>query len=225
MTKNWQATFLSLITSLMVIDGIGHAADEPAKRAKQDVVADSVKQFSSEQGKHGWSYGYWEPADGNTPQAYDQERDFQLLTSFGDDVRNGLSQRKEFVTGKLWVLEDGRYYTSIWAEGGHPNSAMKLGKYEPTEQWAVRRWISSSSGPATISGHVGKVMPWGKNWTGHCLARIVVDGKTVYTETMDETGHEYSVDIDLKVGSKIDFLIGPGPNIGVTKFTAKIKSK
>jgi len=184
-----------------------------------------VKQFSSELGKDGWSYGYWEPTEGDTPKTYDQEKDFLLLKSFGDDARNGLGQREEFVTGKLWLFEDGRYYTSISAEGGHPNSAMKLGRYEPAEQWAVRRRVSSVAGPATISGDVGKVMPWGKNWTGHCLARIVVDGKTVYTEKMDEEGHQYSVDISLHVGSKVDFLIRPGPGIGVTKFTARIESK
>jgi hypothetical protein len=68
-------------------------------------------------------------------------------------------------------------------------------------------------------------MPWGKNWSGHCRARIIVDGKKVYSAIMDEDGQDYSVTVHLKQGSLVDFLIGPEPSIVVVQFTAKIEGR
>lgn len=186
------------------------------------VIADSVEQFSDKQGANGWSYGYW---DQSSDGEYRQDTNFQFFKHFGDDRKNGLSQHSEFKTGKLWYLEDGHFYTSLWAEGGHANSPMKLGKYAAAKHWAVRRWESSTTNACTIRGRIGKVMPWGKNWTGHCRARIVVDGKEVFSEIMDEDGRDYSVKVDLKQGSLVDFLIGPEPSIGVMQFTARIETR
>lgn len=197
------------------------AADKPPDTAAR-VIADSVEQFSDQQGANGWSYGYW---DQSSDQDYRQEADFQLLKHFGDDRKNGLSGRSEFTTGKLWYLDDGRFFTSLWAEGGHANSPMKLGEYVAAKHWAVRRWESSATSSCTIRGRIGKVMPWGKNWGGHCRARIIVDGKEVYSAIMDEDGQDYSVKVSLKQGSLVDFLIGPEPSIGVMQFTAKIESR
>jgi len=187
------------------------------------IVADSVSGFSGQQGAKGWSYGYWDRS-ADADQSYNPSTEFQLLKHFGSDPINRLSDRREFTTGKLWNLEDGRYFTSLWAEGGHPNSTMKLGAYAQAEQWAVRRWVSTIDGPMTISGHAGKVMPWGENWGGGCQARIVVDGATVFSAAMDNRGTNYSVKATVRLGSRVDFLIGPGPSIGVTKFTATMQA-
>ena len=187
------------------------------------VIADSVTDFSHEQGANGWFYGYWDRT-ADPDQTYDQERDFHRLKHFGKDPKNRLSGREEFAVGDLWNLEDGRFYTSLWAEGGHPNTTMQLGNYAKAEQWAVRRWVSAYEGRVTIRGHMGKVMPWGANWNGHCQARIVADGKTLFTGVMDNDGADYAVDADVEVGSTVDFLIGPGPSIGVTTFTATVQS-
>jgi hypothetical protein len=187
------------------------------------VIADSLSEFSGEQGTKSWSYGYWDRTS-DADQEYSQATDFQLLKHFGNDTRNGLSNHREFTTGKLWYLQDGLYYTSLWAEGGHANSSMKLGEYAPVEHWAVRRWVSTVANSVTISGHVGKVMPWGKNWGGGCRALIVVDGETVFSSPMDDKGQNYSVDVSVREGSVVDFLIGPGPSIGVTRFTATVQT-
>lgn len=188
-----------------------------------EVVADSVSEFSGEQGANGWSYGYWDRT-ADPDKNYTQTTDFQLLTHFGTDPINRLSGRPEFTTGKLWNLQDGKYYTSLWAEGGHPHGTMRLRAYAQAEQWAVRRWVSTVNGSITISGHAGKVMPWGENWGGGCQALIVVDGKTVFSSPMDNRGKNYSVTVTVGVGSPVDFLIGPGASIGVTKFTATIRT-
>lgn len=187
------------------------------------MIADSVGEFSGEQGANGWSYGYWDRT-ADADEGYGQTTDFRLLEHFGDDPINGLSGHREFTTGKLWNLRDGLYYTSLWAEGGHPNAVMKQGEYAPVEHWAVRRWASTADGPVTISGYAGKVMPWGANWGGGCRALIVVDGETVFSAVMDERGADYSIDAKVHIGSLVDFLIGPDPSMGVTEFTATIRT-
>lgn len=207
-----------MITCVLVTSSYGQTSLEISVK----ILADSVRDFSAEQGANSWTYGYWDRT-ATAGKEYDQKKDFQLLKHFGDDPINGLSQRSEFTTGKLWYLEDGRYFTSLWADGGHANSSMKLGRVEEVEHWAVRRWVSPVESSAKLTGQVGKVMPWGKNWKGDCRALIVVDGNIVFSAAMDNDGKDYSIDVDLFKGSTIDFLIGPGPSIGVTKFTAKVE--
>lgn len=188
------------------------------------IIANSVTEFSDKQGKDGWHYGYWDrsvDADGN----YNQSADFKLLKHFGKDVRNGLSEHNKFTTGDVWFLEDGRFYTSLWATGGHANSPDRLGEHAAAEQWAVRRWISDASGTVTISGHAGKVMPWGANWGGECQAIIIVDGETVFSTVMDEHGLDYAVAVKIHAKSVVDFLIAPNPSIGVVTFTATIDKR
>jgi hypothetical protein len=182
-----------------------------------------VRDFCGAQGGGGWWYGYWDcsaDADG----IYRQATDLRLLGQFGSDPINRLSGRREFTTGELWNLEDGRFYTSLWAAGGHANGTLDLGAYARVEQWAVRRWVSTTAGPVTVRGHAGKVMPWGENWGGGVQALIVVDDETVFRTDFDDGGADYAIDVMLKVGSLVDFLIAPDPSIGVVEFTATLIS-
>lgn len=192
-----------------------------ASSASASVVADSVEDFSGQQGLNGWTYGYWDEsadADGT----YDPTRDFRLLHNFGLDSINRLSGHPEFTTGPLWYLEDGRYYTSLWAEGGHPHGSMDLGLYDKAQQWVVRRWVSTASGRIDIRGHAGKVMPWGENWSGSVKFLVVADGNRIHEAEVDDGGREYAVTTAVDVGTTVDFLIGPGSAIGVSRFTATI---
>ncbi len=186
-------------------------------------LANSVDDFSGQQGLNGWTYGYWDEstdADGK----YDQASDFRLFSNFGIDPINGLSSHSEFTTGDLWYLEDGRYYTSLWAEGGHPHGAMDLGSYARANQWVVRRWTSTVNGRIEISGHAGKVMPWGENWVGSSSFLVVAGGDPVYETEVADGGQDYTVSAMVEVGTPVDFLIGPGSAIGVMQFTASLKA-
>lgn len=185
------------------------------------VVADSVRGFSGEQGANGWFYGYWDRS-ADRDDTYDPATDFELLRHFGRDPKNGLVGHSAFTTGELWYLEDGRFYTSLWAEGGHPHGKLNLGSYARAEHWVVRRWVSTLAGVVTIRGQAGKVMPWGANWGGGVQALLVVDGKTLVRANLGNTETDYAVEATVRVGSRVDFLIGPNPRIGVTKFTATI---
>ena len=216
-TRLW-ATALGLAVCSLLTTGC-----RPASLRSSQLVADSISGFSGQQRANGWSYGYWDRT-ADTDDRYSQATDFQLLRHFGSDPINQLSGHPEFTTGQLWTLQDGLYYTSLWAEGGHPNGTMKLGSHAQVEHWAVRRWVSTANGPVTSSGNAGKVMPWGEKWGGGCHALIVVDDTTLFSAAMDNRGTNYSINATVHIGSLVDFLIGPGPSVGVTKFTATIRA-
>lgn len=191
-----------------------------------EIVADSISGFSGTQGANGWSYGYWNRT-ADTDKSYSQATDFQLLRYFGSDPINGLSSRSDFTTGKLWILEDGRYYTALWAEGGSANGTTKSAAQAKVEHWAVRRWVSTVNGPVTISGHAARILDWGDVDSGQ--AHIVVDGATVFSTATHRSGTNYSVNVAVHTGSLVDFLITAGPPetggaFGPVKFTATIRA-
>ncbi len=224
MTINYYSSFATLTALGVLTFAPIFCLGQTRSSESTDVIGDSVAEFSNEQGKNGWYYGYWDlstDADGK----YNQLTDFKLLKNFGTDVRNGFSRHSKFTIGDVWYLEDGRSYTSLWAKGGHANSAIGPANYSTAEQWATRRWISDASGTVTISGHTGKVMPWGANWSGECRATIIVDGEVIFSTVMDEHGLDYSVAIKVQEKSMVDFLIAPNPSIGVVTFAATISKR
>lgn len=187
-----------------------------------DIIADSVHDFSGRQGQNGWTYGYWDET-GDSDGEYDHRRDLRMFDHFGTDPINRLAGHAAFTTGDLWYLEDGRYYTSLWAEGGHPHGDLDLGTYARAKHWTVRRWVSTVSGRIDIRGQAGKVMPWGENWSGSVKFRVLVDGNHVYETEADDAERAYFVSATVEVGTPVDFLIGPGSAIGVVRFTAVLQ--
>ena len=229
-TRLW-ALALALVVCSLLTTGCRTASLRPS-----EMLADSISGFSGTQGANGWSYGYWDRT-ADTDRSYGQTTDFQLLRHFGSDPINGLSSRSDFTTGKLWILQDGRYYTALWAEGGSSNGTTELAAQAKVEQWAVRRWVSTANGPVTISGHVAKILPWGVRDSGR--VHIVVDGATVFSAALDPSsewpgaiyigGTNYSVNATVHIGSLVDFFISPAPPenggaFGPVKFTATIRA-
>ena len=217
----WRSNFPVLVL-LFVCFSLHAGTSISSQKPGSTVIADSVGDFSGAQGSNGWFYGYWDQSS-DPDGVYDQASDFRLLTHFGKDPINGLSQHPEFTTGELWYLKDGHYYTSLWAEGGHPHGTMDLGVYEKADHWVVRRWIGSVDNDVEILGHAGKVMPWGENWAGDVKFHVVVGGSRVYEAAFSDGGEGYSAKATIQAGVPVDFLIGPGSGIGVIKFTGTIK--
>lgn len=186
------------------------------------VIADSVLEFSAIQGQNGWWYGYWNATEDDDGR-YDPAKDFIEFESFGGDSINRFDEHAEFSLGSLWYLEDGRFYTALWADGGHPHAEMELGSFAKADHWVVRRWVSSSEDSLIILGRLGKSMPWGANWSGAVVGKIVVDGRVVYSTDVDDGGGNYAVDVQVDVGTTVDFLIGPKDAIGVIDFTALLR--
>ena len=215
------ATALTLAVCLWLTTACHTSSLQPSV-----IVADSISGFSGKQGANGWSYGYWNRT-ADTDQSFTQTTDFQLLKHFGNDPINKVSSHPDFTTGKLWTLQDGLYYTALWAEGGSANGTTKLAAQAKVEHWAVRRWVSTVNGPVTISGHAAKILDWGDVDSGQ--ARIVVDGTTVFSASTHRRDTNYAVNVTLHLGSLVDFLITAGPTetggaFGPVKFTATIQA-
>lgn len=150
-----------------------------------------------------------------------------MLRYFGSDPINQVSNHSDFTTGQLWTLQDGLYYTALWAEGGSANGTTKLARQAKVEHWVVRRWVSTFNGPVTISGHAAKILEWGDVDSGQ--AHIVVDGVTVFSTATHGGGTDYSINATVHAGSLVDFLIAAGPTetggaFGPVKLTATIRT-
>jgi len=153
-------------------------------------VAGSNSGFSSTQGANSWSYGYFPAGNWNA---------FTLLPTY--NAQSGWWQHTTF--GPPWTL--------VGADSAfHPNGADSGG-----EEWATRRWTSTISGAATLSGHLAKTNANPAS-TG-IYGRIYLNHNLVYQQFIagaDGAGVYYSLPLTLKTGDLLDFSVAP--NGGVT---------
>lgn len=166
-------------------------------QAKAVVVADSLNEYSGNQGENNWFYGYY---DGNLTSDT-----FKLFPTFESNVWYNLS----------WG--SGSYWTRMYPNGGCPNGTNgNMGRL-PVEQWCVRRWVSEISGTISISGSIGSLNG------GNMFTHVIVDGTEVFLQQVTES--TYIFDTDVNLGSNVDFVISPNNHNDVngdTKFTAVI---
>ena len=87
----------------------------------QGVVADTVADFSGQQGEGGWTYGYLDAFTNNQPAVGDDHGG--TFTAFDGGYWNG----------SKWDFPSNPPWTEITNVGGHPAGGL-------TEQWATRRW-------------------------------------------------------------------------------------
>lgn len=152
------------------------------------LVADSARDFSLSQSTSNgaWFYGVSTVAGG----AYNPA-----------SVQPMASARTAF----NYVWNSPFSFSQIDAEGGHPSASGG------TPVWVVRRWQSDASGIARIVATARRLASGGDG-TG---ARIYVNGAAIYSTIVGAAGGPDSVQIDIstpiQVGSKIDFVITPGP--------------
>jgi hypothetical protein len=78
-----------------------------------------------------------------------------------------------------WFVKNKTYWTSLTADGGHPNGINNNGAtWQPVEHWAVRRWKSDYDGQVSISGLIADLNSGGGNGV---IGQIFVDNKEVGT--------------------------------------------
>jgi len=164
-------------------------------------IADSVNEFSSTQGQNNWYYGYYESP----------------LNS------SGFQQMNQYNNG-IWWLSQGDFWTSLWANGGHPNGAITSGNRQEVNQWTVRRWISEVDGEITLIGNLAKLNSSGGNGI---IGSILVDGQSIWSQLIgasDLTGVNYQLKANVKKGDFVDFVIDSNGNdwSDGTKFTTVI---
>jgi hypothetical protein len=168
------------------------------------IVADSVADFSGVQGANGWEYGYIAPGDG---------LGFHLMPGFG--MHPGLPAPEQELA---WFVE---YhgdpilyptpYTSLTAQGGHPNGgSQSLG----VEQWTVRRWTAPFAATFTFSGLLGDyAADFGGGGDGVLATAISPSGSMWSFSTSQHTAEfSYSFDAALQAGEHIDFVVSPKLN-------------
>ncbi|MBM4391128.1 MAG: hypothetical protein FJ090_08405 [Deltaproteobacteria bacterium] len=154
-------------------------------------LADSITGFSDVQGENGWWYGYIEPDGDNT---------FVEMASYNYGEPDP----------GWYAATGGNYWTFIDAETMHPNGETTTGGRLPVEQWAVRRWVSTVDGTVHLSGHLAKMAIDGE--TNGVNGYVYVDGVmrwAWYIEGWDDGGADLDKDVDVSVGSTVDFILDP----------------
>jgi hypothetical protein len=185
----------------------------PARSDAGLILADSVGDFSNVQGQDNWYYGFYDKTN-DPDHTYNSVTDFQLMTEF-----------RSIYEGPAWLVEDGTYWTSLWASGGHPNGLVTSGGRTSVEHFAIRRWVSDFSGSATISGVLAKLNTTGGNGIA---GRIWLNGVHIYGQFIsgtDGVGVDYSIDVDVSTGDTVDFMIDAWmarDSFDSTTFTATI---
>ncbi|MEZ4472280.1 MAG: CotH kinase family protein [bacterium] len=175
--------------------GVGYD-QAPAPRAPRP-VADSVVDFGGSQGLRGWSYGYRDAAnDGGNPY---NSNNFIPFPAAGGPWSAG-----SFWTGQAWDWFAGDPpWTSLTPTGGQPNGFNNGGV-----QWAIRRFTSPIAGRLAISGQVGNPAAAGDGAT----LRLFVDGEEAFSRHLNGATEDYAVEVQVAVGSLLDFTIDPGPD-------------
>ena len=161
-----------------------------------DLLADSVSGHSKTQGTNGWSYGW--VTLGSTA-AYDPAS-FQPMN---------------------WAIWGSDNYRWIKPGASYPFAGGVV--MHPSSSWAIRRWVSSYAGRASLSGKISRAA----NGDGNGI-RIFVDGAEVYTQhILPGQTISYGVDVVLNVGSKVDFTINQWAesSYDATEFTSQIIGK
>lgn len=178
---------------LGAVSGIdtGGAAEQPR------LLADSVADFSLEQGKHGWYYGY----DGGTLDG------FALMTRVARIVAYVPA------TSDVWDCwgNEETHWTQIFQLGAHPNGVDTSPPSPPLLQRAVRRWVSDYDGAVVISGEMAKIDLAAEPSNG-VDASVYVDGTLLLTQFIggqDSGGLSYEVAALLRQGSTVDFVLDP----------------
>ncbi len=189
----------------------------PPQSVQAAVIADSVQDFSDQQGQDGWYYGYYEIPKNQT--------------AFSSIPTSTFQEMKYFDSGQFWEetidqpnetqYDPSTQYTWTMLNNvmGHPAT------FPDTENhWAVRRWVSDFAGDVTISGRFGDINSQSNDGT---IGYIFLDGAKIYEQaTNNFTVFNYSLQQTLAVGSVLDFAINPEGNdlSDSTQFTAQIQT-
>jgi hypothetical protein len=173
------------------------------------LLADSVADYSTQQGHAGWYYGYYygDGPDERLIPAGDAKDDFHPLERITDQ----------------WSVKWGEHrfrWLSIGPGNAHPSRIAE----RPV--WAVRRWISEVGGRVHVSGRIAI----DNKKSDGVTARMLLDGRVVFAAELGGAERprmtSYELEVELTYGSRLDFAIGAGPKGNIdfdsSIFTARI---
>jgi hypothetical protein len=151
------------------------------------VLADSVTDFSGEQGKGGWSYLYvGNNQNGSAPYDPTKAMPMNWQPSPGDWADTWSGPGSWYVNGQ---------------------DDMQPGGINGGQGWAIRRWTSETTGAIHFLAHVQR----GDNGDGVGL-KVFQDGKEIYSKLLPASSSTV-VDLSPTVvkGTQLDFVVTPGP--------------
>ena len=174
-------------------------------------IADSAAELGETQGDQGWFYGYYRP-DSDDDGSFQQATDFVEMEHCDDGA-----WRPSEVCG-LDRDDPAFRWTQNLAWGlQHPET-------EPELELPIRRWVSDTSGPATLTleHHVGGTASDGTR------AILVIDDREAWRNDAqggDEVGTTDSMQVELAVGMVFDQLVHPLGNSAddTTYFTIRLE--
>lgn len=168
-------------------------------------VADAGLGFSGTQGQNGWWYGWYRPATDHTEPGY-QPVDFRALPAYA-------------WTGVRWYrLEPPAPRTIISYSHVNPND-NPVGMGGP--YWVIRRWISTFTGDARLSGALQKVtVTCGDGTRGV----IFHNGQVIWTGDLvsnNAAGFSFDFPVAVQQGDIFDFTLQDRFDDGcdLTRFT------
>ncbi len=166
--------------------------------ANAATLADSSKDFSTTQSQNGWYYGY-----------YDINGQFQELQN---NPKLPPGNNAQVIANDWW--------STSWGEMDS-NTVYLNGTGSP--DWLVRRWVSDFDGAVNISSQLKTPNP------SDLMTQILIDGVNPISQFGSSSANSgsrgiYDFNIDVQVGSVVDFLIAPNDNLwnGAFQFSARI---
>jgi hypothetical protein len=178
------------------------------------LLADSVADFSLNQGELGWWYGY----DGGSLDSFTLMTKESTITAYMPVSKD---------TWKCWANETA-HWTQIFQFGAHPNGTITSAPVNAVLQRAVRRWVSTFAGPVIITGEIAKIDVTVNGSNGVDASVYVDGGLPVYTTTIggeDGGGRSYRIQTTLQLNSTVDFVLDPlegDDRHDLSRFTAVI---
>ena len=173
-------------TPIFIVAKTGAAVDVTETPRADQLIANSLRDFSSEQGKGGWSYRYiGNNQSGSAP--YDPAKTipmtWQTLPGDWADVWTG----------------PGSYF-SLGEEGGS-GSVINGG-----QGWAVLRWTSDRSGLVRITASPRASAP------GDGIGvKVFAEGRELFSQLLPPaTGAKIDLTTEVSAGTRLDFVVTPG---------------
>lgn len=188
------------------------------------IIANSVTDFSGQQGQDNWYYGYFTGSSNN----------FQQMTIYNPS--DTLFYQPNFGSpeyGPLWTMP-GYYRTSSSGYEGNHWTVVGPSFMHPTDRglnyFPVRRWISEVDGFIQISGQLCMFdLPNRTSGLDGITGKVFVDDQEVWSglvNNADIVGTSFQLDQLVHLNSKVDFVVysNASDTCDHGKFTAEIVS-
>lgn len=171
------------------------------------IVADSMADFSGEQGKLNWTNGYRNFTQDGAEINYDPIADF--IPFVGGDTGGAWDGATQQWDGGKWdLLQGGGPWTEIAREATHPNGSNSAPN---DEHWPIRRWVANDLGVATplaLTWHIRETNLNGTGVTGSLhLNGVQVD--TLALAGGDGVGAIRTFYTNVNPGDTIDLALTP----------------